>query len=69
MAKHHVVAMVKESDGVINIIFEGISNNHWGVKLSDNSDVKPVKGQPNALGYPYDDVIAITPTVIDYQTN
>ncbi|MGI2144035.1 hypothetical protein [Shewanella frigidimarina] len=50
MAKHHVVAMVKESDGVTNIIFEGISNNHWGVKLSDNSDVKPVKGQSNALG-------------------
>ncbi|MGI2176626.1 hypothetical protein [Shewanella frigidimarina] len=69
MAKHHVAAMVKESDGVINIIFEGISNNHWGVKLSDNSDVKPVKGQPNALGYPYDDVITITPTVIYYQTN
>tara|TARA_R110000796_G_scaffold629_36_gene2291 strand:- start:3442 stop:4275 length:834 start_codon:yes stop_codon:yes gene_type:complete len=69
MAKHHVTAMVKESDGVINIIFEGISNNHWGVKLSDNSDVKPVKGQPNALGYPYDDVIAITPTVIYYQSN
>tara|TARA_R110002167_G_scaffold188380_2_gene390076 strand:- start:85131 stop:85964 length:834 start_codon:yes stop_codon:yes gene_type:complete len=69
MAKHHVAAMVKESDGVINIIFEGISNNHWGVKLNDNSDVKPVKGQPNALGYPYDDVITITPTVIYYQTN
>jgi hypothetical protein len=69
MAKHHIAAMVKESDGVINIIFDGISNNHWGVKLSDNSDVKPVKGQPNALGYRYDDVIAITPTVIYYQTN
>ena len=69
MAKYHAAAMVKESEGVINIIFEGISNNHWGVKLSDNSDVKPVKGQPNTLGYPYNDVMAITPSVIDYQTN
>ncbi|MBB1438555.1 hypothetical protein H5202_07600 [Shewanella sp. SG41-4] len=69
MGKHHIAAMVKESNGVVNIFFDGISNNHWGVQLSDNSDVKPVKGQPNALGYQYDDVIAITPTIHYYQTN
>ncbi|MGI2227315.1 hypothetical protein [Shewanella frigidimarina] len=41
MAKHHVAAMVKESDGVTNIIFEGISNNHWGVKLTTTQMLSP----------------------------
>lgn len=69
MAQYNVVAIVRESNMGLNVIFGGISNNHWGVIVIEKSVDKPKVGQRNTLGFEYEDVIELTPKAYYYQTN
>lgn len=64
-----IMTVVRESDSLTNVIFAGISNNHWGVKVTTKKSEIPVLGKRNALGYQYDDVIKISANTYYYQTN
>lgn len=64
-----IITIVRESDSLTNVIFGGISNNHWGVKVTTEPNDIPVKGHRNSLGYQYDDVIKVSSTMYYYQTN
>ncbi|GAA0790434.1 MULTISPECIES: hypothetical protein [Pseudomonadati] len=69
MAQYNVAAIVRETNIGVNVIFGGISNNHWGVMVIEQSADKPKVGQRNTLGFEYEDVIELTPKAYYYQTN
>ena len=69
MAQYNVAAIVREANMGLNVIFGGISNNHWGVMVIEQSADKPKVGQRNSLGFEYEDVIELTPKAYYYQTN
>lgn len=69
MVNKNIIAIVRESDSLTNIILGGISNNHWGIKITAEPSEIPRIGKRNSLGYKYDDVIKISADTYYYQTN
>ncbi|ALO36298.1 hypothetical protein CMT41_17320 [Colwellia sp. MT41] len=69
MVNNNIIAIVRESDSLTNIILGGISNNHWGIKITTEPSEVPTIGTRNSLGYKYDDVIKISANTYYYQTN
>ena len=69
MAQYNIAAIVRETNMGVNVIFGGISNNHWGVMVIEQSADKPKVGQRNTLGFEYEDVIELAPKAYYYQTN
>ncbi len=67
MAKHHIAAITKIDENGINVIFGGMSDNHWGVVLYDSSGL-PSSGAHNHLGLKYDIVEKISDNSFYYQT-
>lgn len=41
MAKYHIKAIVRQDANGIDVIFDGISDNHWGVKIIGKGTAKP----------------------------
>ncbi len=68
MAKYDVVAITKVDRESINVIFGGISDNHWGVVLNHKSNI-PDSGDYNHIGLEYDIVQKISDDSFYYQTN
>lgn len=69
MNENSVRAIVKTSDGGLNIIFDGIADNHWGVMLYETVVQLPNIGDTNPLGYEYDDIEKLSENAFYYQTN
>ena len=69
MNRLSIIAIVKEKDTLISVIFGGISNNQWGIKLAHHASEKPVVGETNYQGFKYDDVQKLSDHVYYYQTN
>ncbi|WP_133309576.1 hypothetical protein [Parashewanella spongiae] len=69
MKQFSIIAIVKESNSLTNVIFGGISNNHWGIKISHKVNEQPRIGGTNSLGFKYDDVVKLSNTLYYYQTN
>ena len=68
MAKYQIAAITKIDEGSINVIFGGMSDNHWGVVLY-NSLGLPGSGTHNHLGLKYDIIEKISEDSFYYQTN
>ncbi len=68
MSKHDVAAITKIDEESVNVIFGGISDNHWGVVLYHKATV-PSSGDYNHLGLEYDIVKQISHNSFYYQTN
>ncbi len=68
MIKHKVAAVTKDKNDCVNVIFGGLSDNHWGVVLLDKSNI-PRKGDRNAIGLEYDVIKPLSETSFYYQTN
>jgi hypothetical protein len=68
MAKYQIAAITKIDEGSINVIFGGMSDNHWGVVLY-NTSVVPSSGTHNHLGLKYDIIEKISEDSFYYQTN
>ena len=68
MVKFKVAAVTKDEYDNINVIFGGLSDNHWGVVLLDKYSI-PREGDRNALGLEYEIVKPLSKTSFYYQTN
>ncbi|GGW80698.1 hypothetical protein [Alteromonas halophila] len=68
MATYSVAAITKVHDKSINVIFGGISDNHWGVVINYNG-ATPEHGANNHIGLSYDVVRELSETRFYYQTN
>ena len=68
MDKYQVSAISKTDNGDINIIFEGIGDNQWGVMLHIQSN-PAVTGDINHIGFKYAEIIQISEHSFYYQTN
>ena len=68
MAKYKVAAIAKVSEESINVIFGGISDNHWGIVINHNSTI-PMSGDYSHTGLEYDIVQKVSDSSYYYQTN
>lgn len=68
MAEYHVAAITKVNEGSINIIFGGISDNHWGIVINHKSTI-PNPGDYSHIGLEYDIIEKISDSSFYYQTN
>lgn len=68
MAKYNVAAIAKANEESINIIFGGISDNHWGVVINHKSNI-PNSGDYNHIGLEYNIVRKVSDSSFYYQTN
>lgn len=68
MAKYNVAAITKVNEESLNIIFGGLSDNHWGVVINHNTTI-PSSGDYNHIGLEYDIVQKISDNSFYYQTN
>ena len=68
MTTHNVAAITKVHDHSLNIIFGGISDNHWGVIINHDGPI-PAPQTHNHLGLTYDVVQKLSDTRFYYQTN
>lgn len=68
MARYNVAAIAKINDQSINVIFGGLSDNHWGVVLFHQSTI-PVQGEFNHIGLQYETTQKISSDSFYYQTN
>ncbi|WP_246028476.1 hypothetical protein [Shewanella atlantica] len=68
MGKYEVAAIAKIDEVSTNIIFNGLSDNHWGVVI-DHYSKFPAKGDSNHIGLEYDIVEKLSDTNFYYQTN
>ena len=68
MVKFKVAAVTKDEYDNINVIFGGLSDNHWGVVLLDKYSI-PREGDRNALGLEYEIIKPLSKTSFYYQTN
>ncbi|WP_133407753.1 hypothetical protein [Parashewanella tropica] len=69
MKQHSIIAIVKENNSLINVIFGGLSNNQWGFKIATAKRDQPKVGKTSSLGFKYDDVIKLSDAIYYYQTN
>lgn len=68
MGLFSVSAIVNTTAGNTDIIFSGISDNHWGVLMNLKAKV-PEKGQVNAQGLEYEKIVDLGDGRYYYQTN
>lgn len=68
MAKYNVAAITKVSEESLNIVFGGISDNHWGIVINHDSTI-PTSGDYSHIGLQYDIVEKISDSSFYYQTN
>lgn len=68
MAKYDVAAITKVNEESFNIIFGGISDNHWGIVINHQSTI-PTSGDYNHIGLEYDIVQKVSDSSFYYQTN
>jgi hypothetical protein len=68
MVKFKVAAVTKDEYDNINVIFGGLSDNHWGVVLLDKYSI-PREGDRNALGLEYEIIKPLSKISFYYQTN
>ncbi|MBO1254439.1 hypothetical protein J3L16_01925 [Alteromonas sp. 5E99-2] len=64
-----IAAVVRSSNNTLNIIFNGVGDNHWGVIIGEKGLAIPSPGEFNHLGYDYDKVAAFHDNAFYYQTN
>lgn len=69
MANYNIAAIVRSAPKRINIIFNGIADNHWGAEIGDNTMVFPKTGDVNHLGFKYDKVEKAADNAFYYQTD
>ncbi len=68
MAEYNVAAITKINEESFNIIFGGISDNHWGVVINHHSTI-PTSGDYSHIGLEYDIVQKVSDSSFYYQTN
>ncbi|WP_249930236.1 MULTISPECIES: hypothetical protein [unclassified Pseudoalteromonas] len=68
MVEYKVAAITKDEYDSVNVIFGGLSDNHWGVVLLDKYTI-PKSGDRNAFGLEYDIIKPLSKTSFYYQTN
>lgn len=68
MADYNVAAVTKVDENSLNIIFGGLSDNHWGIVVNHNSSI-PNSGDYNHIGLKYDIVQKLSNSSFYYQTN
>ncbi|MAD03868.1 MAG: hypothetical protein CMK65_09630 [Pseudoalteromonas sp.] len=68
MVKFKVAAVKKDEYDSVNVIFGGLSDNHWGVVLLDKYSI-PREGDRNAFGLEYEIIKPLSKTSFYYQTN
>ena len=64
-----IAAVVRSSNNTLNIVFNGVGDNHWGVVIGEKGLAVPSSGDFNHLGYDYDNVTAFNDNAFYYQTN
>lgn len=68
MNQFSVAAITKANNLSIDVIFEGLGDNHWGVVIHSKNSI-PKVGDTNHLGLEYDTIQRISQTAFYYQTN
>ena len=68
MAKYNVAAITRVNEESLNIIFGGISDNHWGIVINHESTI-PASGDYSHIGLEFDIVQKVSDSSFYYQTN